>query len=65
MYSEETTQKEKNPNEQRLAATLIIIKKDCKIDVQQQGNNLKYGIINAIKHLDSDLLKHPRTVFNL
>lgn len=45
MYSEETTQKEKNPNEQRLAATLIIIKKDCKIDVQQQGNNLKYGIV--------------------
>ena len=26
---------------------------------------LKYGIINAIKHLDSDLLKHARTFFNL
>lgn len=26
---------------------------------------LKYGIINAIKHVGSDLLKHPRAFFNL
>lgn len=30
MYSEETAHKEKNPNEQQLPATLIIIKKSAK-----------------------------------
>lgn len=37
MYSEETTHKEKNPNEQRLPAKLIIIKKIAKYMFHSKG----------------------------